>query len=156
MGIAPFLCKNFFHNALLGRFLVHCVCYNKIERGEKMEKKALIVLTLRILETESDADNPLTQIQIAETISKKFPCDRKTVGRNIKFLREIGYPIVKCGKGFYMDNMQFSRAEIAFVLTAVRSAPKVAVPAIDQEELSNRLFEVLSRYYKRSKNTTSK
>ena len=123
---------------------------------KEWRKKALIVLILRILETESDADNPLTQIQIAETISKKFPCDRKTVGRNIKFLREIGYPIAKCGKGFYMDNMQFSRAEISFVLSAIRNAPKLTVPAIDQEELSDRLFEVLSRYYKRGNGTTAK
>lgn len=41
-----------------------------------MIKKHLIVLILKILETCSDEKNPLTQIQITNMISDKYPCDK--------------------------------------------------------------------------------
>ena len=82
-------------------------------------KKYLIILILKILETYTDPNNKLTQIEIARQISKVFPCDRKTVGRNIKFLRTIGYPIVKTSKGFYMDKKIFSLNEINYIIKAV-------------------------------------
>lgn len=85
-------------------------------------KKYLIVLILKILESFTDSSNVLTQIEIANQISQVYPCDRKTVGRNIKFLQKIGYPIVKTSKGFYMDNKVFSIEEIDYILDAVDSA----------------------------------
>ena len=115
--------------------------------GEMRTKKFLIVLILRILETHSDKDNPLTQVEIARLISSRFPCDRKTVGRNIQFLRKIGYPIVKSPRGFYMDKQAFSREEISFVIDLVRASDN---EAIDKEDLCERLFSSLSRYYKGS------
>ena len=57
-------------------------------------KKYLILLILKILESESDETHPLTQSQIARDLSEIFPCDRKTVCRNIAFLKKIGYPII--------------------------------------------------------------
>ena len=108
-------------------------------------KKHLIILILKILETCSDEDNPLTQVQITNLISEQYPCDRKTVGRNIKFLKEIGYPIVKTSVGFYMDNQMFSREEIAFVIQAVRASEG---SNINKEDLCQRLSSSLSRYYK--------
>lgn len=86
------------------------------------EKKHLIILVLKILENESDETHPLTQCTIARTISEVFPCDRKTVGRNIAFLQKIGYPIVKTAKGFYMAQKRFTKEEKEFILGAVRHA----------------------------------
>lgn len=111
-------------------------------------KKHLIVLILRILETTSDAANPLTQTAIARLIAEKFPCDRKTVGRNIKFLTEIGYPIVKTAKGFYMDRMLFSGEEISLITDAVRASALPEGSKIDKDELCERLYAALTRYYK--------
>lgn len=108
-------------------------------------KKYLIVLILRILETESDKENPLTQAGIAKIISAKYPCDRKTVGRNIKFLKEIGYPIIKTTKGFYMDRMCFTMDEIKLILSLVENSDLVN----DKKDLRHRLYECLSRYYTR-------
>lgn len=82
-------------------------------------KKQLIVLILRLLESESDSNHPMTQTEIAAVISKLYPCDRKTVCRNIKFLKEMGYPIVKTTRGFYMDKKTFSLDEIDFVKQAI-------------------------------------
>ena len=53
-------------------------------------KKQLILLVLNELNINSDKEHPLTQIQIAENLSgEQFTCDRKTVCRNIKFLKDI-------------------------------------------------------------------
>ena len=109
-------------------------------------KKYLIVLILRMLETHSDKTNPLTQVKIAEEISKVYPCDRKTVGRNIKFLTEIKYPIIKTSKGFYMDKQLFRREEIEYVIDSVK---KNDVEISQKEELCDKLRSSLSRYYRR-------
>ena len=82
-------------------------------------KKYLIVLILKILESFTDSSNVLTQIEIANQISQVYPCDRKTVGRNIKFLQKIGYPIIKTSKGFYMDKKVFSVEEISYIINAI-------------------------------------
>ena len=108
-------------------------------------KKQLIVLVLRMLETHSDKNHPLTQVEITKTISSKFPCDRKTVGRNIKFLKNMGYPIIKTPTGFYMDNQLFSREEIDFILDAVK---KSSTDNFDTNDLCQRLNSSLTRYYK--------
>lgn len=85
-------------------------------------KKYLIILVLKILESFTDSSNKLTQIEIAKQISEVYPCDRKTIGRNIKFLQSIGYPIVKTSNGFYMDNKIFSVKEIDYIISAVDTA----------------------------------
>ena len=74
-------------------------------------KKYLILLILKILENESDESHPLTQSQIARLLSEVFPCDRKTVCRNIAFLKKIGYPIweitqSKFNKKWFCENQQ--------------------------------------------------
>ncbi len=82
-------------------------------------KKQLILLVLNELSINSDKNTPLTQTQIAENLSGKlFTCDRKTVCRNIKFLKDMGYPIIKTNHGFYMDKT-FSKEDIAFVKSAI-------------------------------------
>ncbi len=98
-----------------------------------------------MLETHSDKNHPLTQVEITKTISSKFPCDRKTVGRNIKFLKNMGYPIIKTPTGFYMDNQLFSREEIDFILDAVK---KSSTDNFDTNDLCQRLNSSLTRYYK--------
>lgn len=115
---------------------------------KKIPKKHLIILILRILETISDKDNPLTQVKIAEMISNIYPCDRKTVGRNIAFLKNVGYPIIKCSKGFYMSNQLFSREEIDFVVKCVRSSNEFKGNEEQRIDLCQRLNSSLSRYYK--------
>ena len=109
-------------------------------------KKYLIVLVLRLLETETDCEHPVTQVEIANVISRLCPCDRKTVGRNIKLLQEVGYPIVKTAKGFYMDRQLFTRREVELVVGAVRAGMQDA--AVDTEDLCDRLRASLSRYYR--------
>lgn len=110
-------------------------------------KKHLIILILKILESHTDADHTLTQREIAEQISRVHPCERKTVGRNIKFLTEIGYPIVKTGKGFYMDKKVFSVAEVNFIVNTLTSAPES--DAISKGELIEKARLHLSKLIQR-------
>jgi biotin operon repressor len=113
-------------------------------------KKQLILLVLKILESQTDSDNPLTQKEIMQLISLIHPCDRKTVGRNIKFLKEIGYPITKTGKGFYLDKRVFTVEEIDYILEAILAAPNV--DSINKVELCNKTRQWLSKLLKRTKN----
>lgn len=109
-------------------------------------KKYLIVLILKILESFTDSNNRLTQVEIAKQISEVFPCDRKTVGRNIKFLQKIGYPIVKTGKGFYMDRKLFSVNEITYIVNAIENANDSDV--INKNELKEKIKKQLNRLTK--------
>ena len=109
-------------------------------------KKHLIVLTLKILETSSDKEHPITQMKIAETISQVYPCDRKTVGRNIGFLIKVGYPIVKTTKGFYLDNKKFTVDETNFVRKAVLASQDKT--AEEKEDIAKRLSDILNKIYR--------
>ena len=113
-------------------------------------KKQLILLILNELSINSDENNPLTQTQIARNISgEKFVCDRKTVCRNIKFLKEMGYPIKKLDKnrGFYMDKRLFSLEDIDFISTAILDAEGRTMD--EKMELSKRLTDILAKTYRR-------
>lgn len=107
-------------------------------------KKHLILLVLKLLENESDQNHPLTQVEIAELLSNVFPCDRKTVGRNIRFLMQVGYPIVKTQNGFYLDRKSFSVEEIRFIKTALLNADNQE--GIDKNSILQRLDPLLTRF----------
>ena len=109
-------------------------------------KKSLIVLILKILETESDSRNPIKQTIIASMIRDAVPCDRKTVGRNILFLQKMGYPIIKTTKGFYLDKKKFSVEETRFILSAIHNAQGKSEE--EKNELIERLKGVLTKIYR--------
>ena len=107
-------------------------------------KKHLIILILKLLETESDENHPLTQIEIADLLSSVYPCDRKTVGRNIRFLTQVGYPIVKTKSGFYLDKKSFTVEEIRFIKTALLNADNQE--GIDKNSILQRLEPLVTRF----------
>ena len=73
----------------------------------KIAKKTIIVHILKILYCYSSSDYPVTQTHIADYLNEiDIPCDRKTVGRNIKYLIKMGLPIIKSQgtkRGYYYD-----------------------------------------------------
>ncbi|MBQ2719493.1 MAG: hypothetical protein IJF73_05440 [Clostridia bacterium] len=111
-------------------------------------KKTLSILTLRLLETATSKRRPMTQVEMAALISSKYPCDRKTVGRNIRFLRDLGYKIIKTPKGFYMDRQLFTHEEVRFVVGTVKAADVPEGSDIDSKDLAERLYDSLTRYYR--------
>ena len=110
-------------------------------------KKQLIVWVLNVLNNESDKDHPLTQTKIASILSECYPCDRKTVCRNIRFLQDMGYPIRKTPKGFFMDRKVISVDEVLFVREAILHAPGKDMP--EKQELAERVATILSAAYRR-------
>ena len=70
-------------------------------------KKTIIVYILRILYNYTSADYPVTQTNIVNYLNDiDIPCTRKTVGRNLKYLIDIGLPIKRKSSkngGYYYD-----------------------------------------------------
>ena len=106
-------------------------------------KKQNILLIAKILENESDFQNPMTQTKIANIISEVYPCDRKTVGRNIRFLINMGYPIVKTHRGFYMDKRIFTLEERELILISIQQ--NAAIEEERKAEITKRLIDVLNK-----------
>ena len=107
------------------------------------EKKYLIILVLKLLENESDVEHPMTQCEIARIISRVYPCDRKTVGRNIQSLIKIGYPIVKTSKGYYLDKKSFTLEEQDFIINAVKTCSGKTED--EKENIVARLYSIFSK-----------
>lgn len=110
-------------------------------------KKQLILWILNVLNNESDENNPITQTKIADIISAVYPCDRKTVSRNIKFLKEMGYPIKKCSKGFYMERKMFSVEDVNFIKSAIMESTSKSEN--EKAALAEKVSEALSSFYRR-------
>lgn len=67
-------------------------------------KKMLNLMILKILEKYSDEDHRLTQGRIIELLNTEYgmECDRRSVSKNIKSLKEMEYDIVKEKDGCYI------------------------------------------------------
>ena len=75
-----------------------------MDQQKNIAKKVIILYVLNVLRVASSIDTPVTQTTICNYLNDiSIPCDRKTVGRNIQYLCDFGYPIKKAGKGYYLD-----------------------------------------------------
>ena len=77
-----------------------------MQQQKSIAKKVIILYVLNIIKTMSYAHppTPVTQTTICTYLNEiNIPCDRKTVGRNIQYLCDFGYPIKRIGKGYYLD-----------------------------------------------------
>lgn len=129
--------------------MVQMPCYNLIEGVSQMTaKKPLILYVLKILEANTDKEHPMKQTQIAEWLNDVMPCDRKTVGRNIEALIEMGYPIVKTQKGCYLGGKKFGTEEIAFILGAIRGDTVCELSSEKRVDLAERLLPILTKIYR--------
>ena len=71
---------------------------------QKNLKKTIIVHILKILYNYTSYNYPATQTAIANYLNDiEIFCTRKTVGRNLKYLMDIGVPIKRkhCKNGGY-------------------------------------------------------
>ena len=76
----------------------------EMDQQKNIAKKVIILYVLNVLRVASSIDTPVTQTTISNYLNDiNIPCDRKTVGRNIQYLCEFGYPIKRVGKGYYLD-----------------------------------------------------
>ena len=114
-----------------------------MENKVNLKKKLIILYVLNILKSYSSGENPINQSTICNYLRDiGLICDRKTVGRNIKFLQKIGYPIIKTSKGYYMDNKIFSIKEINYIINAIEKAEDSS--EINKSELKDKLQKQLN------------
>ena len=81
-------------------------------------KKVIILYVLNALKLYSSADTPVGQTAIAKYLNDiDIPCDRKTVGRNIDYLIDFGYPIKRVGtKGYFLDKEELAKSKNKLVI----------------------------------------
>ena len=89
-----------------------------MDNKKKIAKKAIILYVLNIIKRYSSEENPIRQTAICLYLNDiGVPCDRKTVGRNVAYLREFGYPIKKiAGKGYFLDKEEMKNIGSKWVL----------------------------------------
>lgn len=81
-----------------------------MENKKKIANKTVILYVLNVLKVYSSKEYPVSQTSICKYLNDiNVTCDRKTVGRNIFYLIEFGYPIKKIdGKGYYIDQAEMT------------------------------------------------
>ena len=85
---------------------------------KSIAKKAIIIYILNVIRVYSSPEAPVSQTAICNYLNDiDVPCDRKTVGRNIEYLCEFGYPIKKIrGKGYYLTEGDIKKCENKLVV----------------------------------------
>ena len=89
-----------------------------MENSKNIAKKVIIIYVLNVIKAYSSPESPVSQTAICNYLNEiDVPCDRKTVGRNIKYLCEFGYPIQKVrGKGYYLSAEDIEKSKNKLVI----------------------------------------
>lgn len=84
---------------------------------ETQSKKVIILYILKILKEFSDEEHPITQSDIiAKLKDYGIDCDRKTITRNIKYLIDYGFNIVRnLGGGCYFINDKYDTLSLIHI-----------------------------------------
>lgn len=84
-------------------------------------KQTLLFRLYQILFDYSDCDHPLTQQQIIELLQKHYglEVERKAIGRNISYLREMGFQIHSDRKGSYLEERLLEPSELRLLIDSV-------------------------------------
>ena len=115
-------------------------------------KKLLTIYILEILKEYSDEEHPMLQNDIINKldINYNMSCDRKSVGANIQILEDIGYNIVKTGKGVYLGERELENSEISFLIDAIFSSH--SIESGQSKKLIDKLMKILSCYKRKNYN----
>lgn len=89
-----------------------------MEEKDGLCKKVIILYVLNILKLYSSPQTPVTQSAVCVFLNDTgIPCDRKTVGRNIQYLIDFGYPIKRIeGKGYYLSVQELGHGKNKFAI----------------------------------------
>ena len=77
-----------------------------------------MLYVLNVIKLYASAEYPVSQTAICRYLNEiGIPCDRKTVGRNVRYLQEFGYPIVHIPvKGYYLDREALKKCKNKLVM----------------------------------------
>lgn len=69
------------------------------------------------------------------------------MGRNISCIIELGYPIIKTSKGFYLNRKKFTVDEVNFVFSAILASLDKSLR--EREEIVRCILEILNKINRR-------
>lgn len=113
-------------------------------------KKASIILILKVLQEYSDEDHFLTQQEIIDKIYDLYgiELERKSVAFSLGLLQELDYDISKSPRGGYaLLERTFDNSEIRFILDALFSSKSISGNQANQ--LAKKINGCLSRYQRK-------
>ncbi len=108
---------------------------------ENWQKLKLLKL-VGLLRQETDEQHPLTTAQICERLrAMDIPCDRRVLSKDIDLLNDNGVEVlwtwVGKGKGYYVEDRNFSVPELKILIDAVQAASFITEKKT--EDLVNKL-----------------
>lgn len=113
-------------------------------------KKASILLILKVLQEYSDEDHFLTQQDIIDKVDELYgiELERKSVAFSILLLQELDYDINKSPRGGYaLLSRDFDNSEIRYITDALFSSK--SINGKQAAELANKLNSCLSKYQRK-------
>ena len=116
-------------------------------------KKASIILILKVLEEYSDEDHFLTQQDIINKVDEVYgiELERKSIAFSIYLLQEIGYDINKSPRGGYaLLTRTFDNSEIRFITDALFSMNSLSKK--QATSLAKKVNSCLSKYQRKEFN----
>lgn len=116
-------------------------------------KKASILLILKVLEEYSDEDHFLTQQDIIDKVDELYgiELERKSVAFSISLLQELDYDINKSPRGGYaLLSRSFDNSEIRYIVDSLFSSK--SINGKQAAELSKKLNSCLSKYQRKNYN----
>ena len=111
-------------------------------------KKLLILRILQVLQEFSDCDHKLRQNDIISLLKVQYDigCERKAVARNIDFLQQAGYDIVRESDGIYLASRKFEPGELRLLIDSVLSNRNVC--KAHTKEIIGKLTAEGAKYFK--------
>ena len=116
-------------------------------------KKASILLILKVLEEYSDENHFLTQQDIIDKVDELYgiELERKSVAFSISLLQELDYDINKSPRGGYaLLSRSFDNSEIRYIVDSLFSSKSIS--GKQAAELSKKLNSCLSKYQRKDYN----
>lgn len=114
-----------------------------------MESKQTLIFRLyQVLNEYSDADHPLTQQKIIDILSDEYDLvvERKAIGRNVSYLKEMGFEIEGDKKGIYLASRPFENSELRLLIDSVLSSSHIN--AAYSKQLIDKLILLGGKYFK--------
>jgi len=114
-----------------------------------MEKKqTLLFRVYQILCEYSDEEHPLTQLEIIKLLNDNYglEVERKAIGRNISYLKEMGYEIHSDKKGSYLEEKAFENSELQLLIDSVLCSKHIS--ANYSKQLIDKLIKFGGKYFK--------
>ena len=116
-------------------------------------KKASIILILKVLQEYSDEDHFLTQQDIIDIVGELYgiELERKSVAFSLSLLQELDYDINKSPRGGYaLLSRDFDNSEIRYIVDSLFSSKSIS--GKQASELSKKLNSCLSKYQRKDYN----